>query len=331
MNLQQRAALLTKLGEYMVSDHEDWLNVRMLAERKNPWFTQEFINLSVNNIVTAFLQPYLLKAWTDSYAVSEENKKPATVGIVMAGNIPLVGFHDFLCAFITGNKARIKLSSKDEELLKNLVNKMAAWNDQIHSLVSFDEMLNGCDAYIATGSNNSGRYFEYYFSRYPHIIRCNRTSVAILTGRENDAQLNALADDVHTYFGLGCRNVTHLFVPEDYDFEPLINVFKKYNYFFDMHKYKNNYDYQLALMLMNRVAYMSTGSLILRESSDLFSPISVLNYSRYDSENFIEQLRTDERIQCIVGGNAVPFGCSQTPQLNDYADGTDTMQFLLNL
>ncbi|MCU7693115.1 acyl-CoA reductase [Haoranjiania flava] len=331
MNLQQRAALLTKLGEYMVSDHEDWLNVRMLAERKNPWFTQEFINLSVNNIVTAFLQPHLLKAWTDSYAVPEENKKSATVGIVMAGNIPLVGFHDFLCAFIAGNKARIKLSSKDEELLKHLVNKMAAWNDQIHSLVSLDEMLKGCDAYIATGSNNSGRYFEYYFSRYPNIIRCNRTSVAILTGRENDAQLNALADDVHTYFGLGCRNVTHLFVPEDYDFEPLINVFKKYNYFFDMHKYKNNYDYQLALMLMNKVAYMSTGSLILRESSDLFSPIGVLNYSRYDNENFIEQLRADESIQCIVGGNTVPFGGSQTPQLNDYADGTDTMQFLLNL
>jgi hypothetical protein len=193
-------------------------------------------------------------------------------------------------------------------------------------------MLRGCDGYIATGSNNSARYFEYYFGKYPNLIRRNRTSVAILDGNETEDDLKKLADDVYVYFGLGCRNVTKLYVPAQYDFIPLLEAFSKFNYLADHHKYKNNYDYQLALLILNKKYYMTNGSVLLTEAQSPFSPISVLHFEYYDGSSGTGSfLRDNEDIQCIVGKGHIPFGLAQQPGLRDYADGNDTMQFLQKL
>ena len=242
MNLQQRIDLLVRLGEYIKSDNNFWQQAKEKASRENGWFIPEFIELSTDNIASSFLQKDKLEHWCRTYQLPHENPSPKKVGIVMAGNIPLVGFHDMLCVFITGHIACIKLSSKDQVLLKHLVETMASWNEEVSRLIIFSEMLKGCNAYIATGSNNSAGHFEYYFGKYPNIIRRNRTSVAILTGKETTDELEKLADDVYLYFGLGCRNVTKIFVPENYDFIKSLTVFKKYNYLAENHKYKNNYD-----------------------------------------------------------------------------------------
>jgi hypothetical protein len=226
----------------------------------------------------------------------------------------------------------IKPSSKDETLIKHLVQKLKEWNSDVNELVAFEEMLKGADAYIATGSNNSARYFEYYFSKYPHIIRRNRTSVAVLDGAESTRELEKLADDVHLYFGRGCRNVTKLFVPKGYDFVPMLSAFKKYNYFKDHHKYKNNYDYHLVLHILNRKFYMSNESIILFENPSIFSPISQLNYEFYTDKNTVaENLKALDNLQSTIGHEYIPFGQAQLPSLTDYADGVDTIKFLTNL
>jgi hypothetical protein len=250
----------------------------------------------------------------------------------MAGNIPLVGFHDFLTVFISGHKQTIKLSGKDDVLLKHIVQQLQGWDAEVNDYIGFADMLKGCDAYIATGSNNSARYFEQYFSKYPSIIRRNRTSVAIIDGSETAAELDKLSDDVHLYFGLGCRNVTKIFVPKDYDFVPLLNSFDRYKYFADHNKYKNNYDYQLSIALMNNIYYMTNGSTLLIENEAVFSAISQLNYSFYDdAETVKKSLQNNQDIQCIVGHGHTDFGQAQQPGLFDYADGVDTMGFLLGL
>lgn len=332
MNLQQRILLLTKLGDYIASGTNEWIDIKLRAEQLNLWFTQEFISLSAKNITEEFLQKDKLQQWAEQYNLPENTENPQNVGLVMAGNIPMVGFHDFLCIFITGHRQTIKLSSKDEVLIKHLIGKLVEWDGEVNTLVNFQDMLKGCDAYIATGSNNSGRYFEYYFAKYPHIIRRNRTSIAVLTGNETQQELDLLSDDIHLYFGLGCRNVTKIYIPQDYDFEPLLEACKKYNYFFDIQKYKNNYDYQLALLLMNKVEYKSTGSLLLTENNHLFTPISVLNYEYYTDKNqLMKMLQSNDDVQCVVGKNAVEFGQAQAPELNDYADGVDTLKFLTGL
>lgn len=335
MNLQQRIDLLSRLGEYIQSDNNEWQQAKEKASRENGWFIPEFIELSVRNIAMTFLQKEALIKWAAKYKLihlQAQHEKPKIVGIVMAGNIPLVGFHDMLCAFITGHTAHIKASSKDEVLIKHLVDVMATWNEEVNDMIIFSEMLKGCDAYIATGSNNSAGYFEYYFAKYPHIIRRNRTSVAILTGDETNEELDRLADDVYLYFGLGCRNVTKLYIPEGYDFIPLLTAFKKYNYLADHHKYKNNYDYNLAILLLNKKFYMSNESILLAEEASLFSPISQLNYEFYtDWDRLTISLKQNENLQCIAGKGFIPFGETQKPSLYDYADGVDTMQFLTTL
>ncbi len=332
MNLQQRIDLLSRLGEYIQSDNNEWQLVKEKAGNQNGWFTPEFIELSVSNIASSFLQKNKLEEWVKAYRLPLQNTSPKMVGIIMAGNIPLVGFHDLLCVFITGHRATIKASSKDQVLIKHLVDTMSIWDEEINQLIVFSEMLKGCDAYIATGSNNSAGYFDYYFGKYPHIIRRNRTSVAILTGSETTEELDKLADDVSLYFGLGCRNVTKLYVPEGYDFIPLITAFKKYNYLADHHKYKNNYDYNLAIHLLNKKNYMSNESLLLIEDRSLFSPISQLNYEFYtDLTSVSNSLNQHPELQCIAGRNFISFGQSQKPSLNDYADGVDTMRFLTAL
>ena len=331
MNLQKRIEILQNLQKYLLNNDEEWQQVKTKASFHNGWFTEVFIDLAVKNICAQFLQKEKLEQWAMHYHL-DDNIGGKNIGIVMAGNIPLVGFHDFLCVFISGHKQTIKLSSKDDILLKHLVTKMTEWEPSLTAYIGFAEMLKGCDAYIATGSNNSARYFDQYFSKYPNIIRRNRTAVAILNGKETAAELELLSDDVHQYFGLGCRNITKLFVPAGYDFVPLLRAFDKYTYFADHHKFKNNYDYQLSIALLNNIFYMTNGSALLLENDAIFSAISQLNYSFYDDKNkVLELLKNNEDIQCICGNAGIPFGQAQCPSLMDYADGVDTMQFLLTL
>ncbi len=333
MNLQHRIDLLSRLGEYILSSDPAWEQAKEKAERENRWFIPPFIELAANSIARSFLQKDILQQWASNYELpSQDPFSLQTVGIVMAGNIPLVGFHDLLSVFISGHRMLVKTSSKDQALVKHLVAKLSEWDNKVNELISFAEMLKGCDAYIATGSNNSAGYFEYYFGKYPHIIRRNRTSVAILTGQESNEELAKLADDVFLYFGLGCRNVTKLYVPENYDFIPLLDSFRRYDHLADLHKYKNNYDYNLALYILNKKYYMSTPALLLLEEPSLFSPISQLNYEYYSKpEKLTEELKNNPDLQCIVGREHIPFGQAQCPSISDYADAVDTMLFLKNL
>ncbi|RYY52922.1 MAG: acyl-CoA reductase [Chitinophagaceae bacterium] len=331
MKLQERISLLGRLGDYMLSENPDWVEVRERATRENAWFIPEFTSLAIRNIVSRFLQPATLAGWAASYHITEENTAPKNVGIVMAGNIPLVGFHDWLAVFISGHIAVVKPSSKDKVLFTHLMGVLEGFDPRAGSRTLIQDMLKNCDAYIATGSNNSAGYFDYYFSRYPHIIRRNRSSVAILDGSETDTELSALADDIMLYFGLGCRNVTKLLVPRDYDFLPLVNALKKYDYLADHNKNKNNYDYNLALHILNKQYYMSTPSVLLVEQESVFSPISQVNYSFYGDASAAVTALNPNDLQCLIGKSHTPFGQAQYPSLNDYADGVDTLAFLTKL
>lgn len=332
MDVQQRISVLVQLGHYILSDDNGWKRAKQKAGQANSWFTQEFVERAVRTIADQFLQQEKLEEFARNYDLQTAKHPLKTVGLVMAGNIPLVGFHDWLCLFLAGHRVMIKASSKDDVLIKHLVGQLTEWNPDIASRVLFAEMLKGCDAYIATGSNNTSRYFEYYFGKYPHIIRRNRTSVAILTGHETNAELEALADDVHLYFGLGCRNVTKLYVPLQYDFVPLLNAFNKWAHLANHHKYKNNYDYQLAIYLLSNQYYMTNGSILLIEDTKLFSPISQVNYEHYQNrEALLQSLQQNSDMQGIVGNGQISFGRAQVPALTDYADGVDTMRFALEL
>ena len=332
MNLSQRRELLVRLGNYMQSDTDEWKQVQQKAFLENRWFIPEFINLSLSNIAQNYLQHDQLDLLINRYQLPTENLAPKKIGIVMAGNIPMVGFHDLLCVFLTGHYAMIKLSSKDEVLMKHLITKLIEWQGQTEAYITISPMIKHCDAYIATGSTNSSRYFEYYFGRYPSIIRKNRTSVAILTGKEDKEELEKLADDVYQYFGLGCRNVTKIFVPKNYDLVPLLDAFRKYHHLADHHKYRNNYDYNLAIHILNNKYYMTNDSIILIENESSFSPISQLHYQYYTNEQEVRaRLKHDVNIQCIVSKKDIGFGGAQYPQVCDYADGIDTMKFLKEL
>ena len=331
MNLQERIILLSQLGEYLQANDAAWVAAKENAERQNGWFTQAFIEQAVGSIINNYLHPAKLEAFAAAYSIPPAQQSPKTIGLVMAGNIPLVGFHDWLCIFLSGHMVRIKPSSKDTVLITFIIDKLASWNPLIKTQTSFSEMLKGCDAYIATGSNNSARYFDYYFNKYPHIIRRNRTSVAILTGEETPEELIKLADDANLYYGLGCRNVTKIFVPRNYDFVPLLEAFKKYIDFADHNKYKNNYDYQLAIALLNNKYYMTNGAILLVENEAVFSAISQLHYEFYEGNPaaIMAPLQNNPDIQCVIGKDAIPFGLAQAPELADFADGVDTMRFLL--
>ncbi len=331
MDLQERIDLMVKIGQYFKADNEEWKAVKEQAYRKNGWFTPQFIQYAAGQLADNFLAKEKLQQWAAYYHI-DNNIVPKNIGIVMAGNIPMVGFHDFLTVFISGHYQTVKLSSKDEVLLKHIFRLMYSFDIETQNYVSIAELLKGCDAYIATGSNNSGRYFEQYFGKYPNIIRRNRTSVAILTGNETKEELRHLSDDIHLYFGLGCRNVTKIYVPEEYDFVPLLDSFKPYSYFADHHKYKNNYDYQLSIVLLNNIYYMTDGGTLLIENEGFFSPIGQLHYQFYKSgEDPAAALQGNGDIQCVVGKNGIPFGEAQNPELFSYADGVDTVEFLLGL
>lgn len=331
MNLQERISTLCELGEYLKQDPPAWQQAKEQAFLKNPWFIPEFINLSVHNILEAFLNRSKLEDWAAAYKIPANNPHQATVGITMAGNIPLVGFHDFITMFMAGHIQVIKPSSKDDILIRLIADFLATEDPRVGRYIRFEERLNGCDAYIATGSNNSGRYFEFYFGKYPHIIRRNRTSTAILTGNETPEQLTALAEDMMLYFGLGCRNVSKLYVPEGYDFKSLLRALDSYDWMKQHDKFRNNYDYQLSLLILNNRFFMTNEVVLLVESTELFSPIAQVHYEYYKTLPVDLMERYPDQLQCICGTAHLPYGRSQKPSLTDYADGIDTMTFALSL
>lgn len=347
-SLYQRIDLMVQLGQFLQEESEELSYTIALAHRENGWFTENYVKLSLNNICAHFLQKTKIEEWLNNYPlvmINAETTQAKTVGIVMAGNLPLVGFHDFLSVYLAGFQMKIKLSSKDQALWKLIFKKLQEWDASFATTITLSEMLKNCDAYIATGNNNSAQFFEQYFSKYPNIIRKNRTSVAVLTGKETDEELLALENSISTYFGLGCRNISKIFVPEGYEFEKLIAAFSHYNWHRDHNKFKNNYDFQLAMFLLNKVAYMATDSMLLVENEQPFAPISVLNYSYYSNLSDLNtDLNKDEELQCIetsaqnlttlksqTNVPVIPFGKSQSPSLSDYADNVDTMQFLSSL
>ncbi len=299
----------------------------------NAWFTPGSIRSSLNGIAY-MLNESSIDTWLKNYPISEDDKVDRkNVGIVMAGNIPLVGFHDFMCVLISGNNVICKLSSSDDRVWPMIFQLLIEINEGYNSRIKLVSRLEGVDAVIATGSNNSARYFEYYFGKYPNIIRKNRNSISILKGDESEEELKELAKDVFSYFGLGCRNVSKIFLPKEMDLNRIIAAFYDYNQIINHNKYANNYDYNKTVMLLNQEDILENGFMIFKRTSELTSPLATLFYDYYDSEEDLEnklQIIKDE-IQCIVGKDHIHFGKAQMPELWDYADNIDTMEFLIGL
>lgn len=303
------------------------------AEDENRWFIHDNICMALENIALMLKRDNLDK-WLSEYEIHNNSKKPKTIGLIMAGNIPLVGFHDMISILISGNIIKAKVSSKDKVLPEMIKEILCNINlDYSEKIIFTENLLKNFDAIIATGSNNSARIFNEYFSKHPNIIRKNRNSVAILKGNESDEELNGLAHDVFDYFGLGCRNVSKLYVPRGFSFERLIQIFNVYEGYSQHNKYINNYDYQKAILLLNRQNFMDAGFYILYENCELSSPIGIVNYAYYDDSMALNKhlQKNIDNIQVIVSKENSNFGKSQNPQLWDYADGIDTLLFLLNL
>ncbi|RED26491.1 acyl-CoA reductase LuxC [Flavobacterium cutihirudinis] len=313
---------------------DDFENLIHLSQSHNGWYTPEQVYFAINSWAEALTDENLDK-WLSQYSFdTTENEK--TVALILAGNIPLVGFHDFLSVLITGNKASIKTSSNDQHLLPFLAKYLIAADETLKDKITFVEgKLENFDAVIATGSNNTARYFEYYFKDKPSIIRKNRNSVAVLNGKESKEELEALGEDIFRYFGLGCRNVSKIFVPKDYSFDGFFEAMFKYQDVIHYEKYANNYDYNKAVFLMSNFKLLDNGFLTIKEDSSYASPISSVFYEFYENiEDLQSRLEADsEQIQCIVSNNliknSITFGQTQKPQLWDYADNVDTITFLL--
>jgi hypothetical protein len=334
MTLQDRIEAFHKLGIYLNAiDEAGLLEIASSARNQNSWFTKESVQLAFRGI-SRFLKKETLENWTSRYVMPSQSK---IVAVVMAGNVPLVGFHDFLSVLICGHTIMIKLSSKDTVLMTHVINKLIELEPRFEKRIIIVEQLKNFDAVISTGSDNSARYFEFYFSKYPHIIRKNRTSCAILTGFETDDELVLLGNDVFTYFGLGCRNVSKLYIPRGFDLPRLLSLWEPYStVVLHHHKYHNNYDYQKSLLLVNRMPFLDAGYLLLQENEKLISPISVLFYEYYDDwESLLKILEEQKnKLQCIVGNvehATVKIGQAQSPAVDDYADQVDTLNFLTSL
>ncbi len=338
MNLKERIEVLAQLGQHLQKEDDNLQAIIHRTEFNNSWFTKENQQLAIGAIASAFLEKEKLEAWADRYKPGHDTPGKK-VGLVMAGNIPLVGFHDVVCTFVAGHKSIIKLSDKDKYLLPYLLDMMKKINSSTEEYFDIVDQLKGFDAVIATGSNNTSRYFEAYFKQYPHVIRKNRNSVAVLDGQESNGELLALGKDVFRFFGLGCRNVSKLYLPEGYDFNRLMERLHEFREIIRHDKYKNNFDYNFALVTMNRTPFLNNGCIVLTEDPAIASRIAVLNYEYYSDKTALSnelELRSEE-IQCVVTGGrifakaTVPFGKTQEPQLNDYADGVDVMEFLQGL
>ena len=315
--------------------HDKFIDLIKLSQSHNGWFTEENVCFAIQSWANALTEENLNK-WLSSYSINTLNSK--NIGLILAGNIPLVGFHDFLCVLLSGNTALVKTSSNDQHLLKFIATYLISIESRIEEKIKFVEgKLENFDAVIATGSNNTSRYFDYYFKDKPNIIRKNRNSVAILTGKETKEELVKLGEDIFRYFGLGCCNVSKLFVPNNYNFDLFFNSMFEQQSVIHYEKYANNYDYNKAVYLMSNYKLLDNGFLTLKEDNSYSSPISSVFYEYYDTTKAIqEQLVNDtEKIQCIVSKeqilNSIHFGQTQLPNLWDYADNVDTLQFLIEL
>ena len=350
MNLEERIQSFVKLGNFFkqfttskIEKFEESENntlffdaFKMQIERayeNNGWFTKENVLKAIESWANALTYENLT-TWTSNYSF---NTEPKTVALILAGNIPLVGFHDFLSVLISGHKVIAKLSSNDKYFLPLIAKFLEYDNTYFKDKIVFTEKkLTQFDAVIATGSNNTARYFEFYFKNKPNIIRKNRNSVAILTGNETKEELEYLGEDIFQYFGLGCRSVSKIFVPKDYNFDLLFNALYKYKNIIAYKKYENNYDYNKAIYLMSQFKFLENGFFMLKEDSSYGSPIGTLFYEYYTSLPSLQSRLTQEKdkIQCIVSNlkqsNSVYFGQTQHPKLWDYADDVDTIDFLLN-
>jgi len=336
MNLPERINAFVALGQRLrsLTQTEKEL-IYTSAKNENGWFVEESVSLALNGI-QKFLDEESLRMWADKYEL--KNETPKKVGIAMAGNIPLVGFHDLLTVLISGNILHAKLSHQDTFLMKLIIGWITKIEPRFLSKIVLTERLNNLDAVIATGSDNTARYFEYYFRNIPHIIRKNRSSCAVILGEENETDLVELGFDVFSYFGMGCRNISKLFVPQNYDFSILSNAFERYSAIANHNKYMNNYEYQKAILVLNNTPFFDNGFSIIREDSGLVSPLSTIYYeSYYDQQQLTEKIDThSEKIQCISSAkgwykNSIPFGQTQFPDIESYADNLDTLQFLANL
>jgi hypothetical protein len=338
MKLEERIILFSKFGEILKNrlKNNELSELFSLAKSKNPWFTLDNIELSVKSISEQFLDKKKIFEFTNQYPQTYFTKESAKkIGIVTAGNLPLVGFQDIFHVILSGNIAVVKPSSQDEVLLNYFLNTLSEIDESISQYWIFQDKLNDVDAIIATGSGNTSRYFEYYFSKKPNIIRKNRNSVAILSGNESRKQLSDLAGDIFSYFGLGCRNVSKLYVPKNYDFKLFFESIEYWNGITYHSKYNNNYDYMKSIYLVNGTLHLDNGFLLLKEDEAIGSPISVLFYEYYDDiENAIAKIKSQSNdIQAIVSDLDLPFptiapGNAQCPRLNDYADSVDVIQFL---
>ena len=325
-------ALGTVIKALGLSDRKD---VAEKARNENPWFTEDSVALALKGIET-LLEKDGLNSWATSY--STEPAVPKTIGVAMAGNIPLVGFHDFLCVLISGHRLKAKLSSQDSVLLKFIWQKLVEIEPQFLGYFSAEENLKGVDAMIATGSDNTARYFEYYFRKIPHVIRKNRASCAVIVGEEPRGELELLGKDVFSYFGLGCRNVSKLYVPAKFEFRNLFESWQNFGAVIDHHKYGNNYDYQKSILLLNQESFLDNGFILVKESGNLVSPIATLYYEEYNSqEDLKEKIEIQrQKLQVVVSAqgwysSSVPFGKAQLPNVTEYSDNVDTMNFLRSL
>ncbi len=335
MNLTSRIDGLTLLGKALNSLPQEkkllWFDK---AGNENRWFTPESIEMAIKGIAK-MLKKEALEEWVTPYSLKNKDKG---IGVIMAGNIPLVGFHDLLSVLISGNIAKIKLSSQDKVLMPLVTEMLISIEPQFEHQIEYISKLENIDAVIATGSDNSARYFKQYFGKKPHIIRKNRTSCAVLTGKETNDEIVALGKDIFSYFGLGCRNVSKLYVPKGYDFAYFLDLMSEFEEIGNHSKWVNNYDYTKSIYLVNREPHLDTGFLLLRESKEMVSPLAVLYYEEYDNINSLFNLLADkkDKLQCIISnGDAIvsflKFGEAQYPDVTDYADGVDTLKFLEQL
>ncbi|MBK8682501.1 MAG: acyl-CoA reductase [Bacteroidetes bacterium] len=333
MSLKDRIATLAEFGNVIMQRNDELQELMHEIEMHNRWFTKINQEITLDAFANNFLQTFKMNEWVSNYTINESANKQ--VGLILAGNIPFVGMHDVLSVLISGNTALIKQSSKDALFFPWMYNTINEISDVFKHKMVFTDQLKNFDAVITTGSNNAGKYFEYYFSKYPNIIRKNRTSVAVISEDDNDEELFELGKDVFSYFGLGCRNVSKVFLPEGFEPEKLFRIWEDYRFVIDNNKYKNNYDYNRTLLLLNKTPHIANDFFMMVENEELFSPLATLNYEFYNSpvqlQNYFESQA--ENLQCIVSnipGN-ISYGKSQQPELWEYADKVDTLKFLTML
>jgi hypothetical protein len=337
MRIVDRIAAFVELGKRIKELNAAELEeLQWNAKNVNNWFTGESINNALAGICV-ILQPEKIEQWLKNYTISTEITN-LRIGLMMAGNIPAVGFHDLLCVLLAGHIASVKLSSSDTVLMNWIISQLIQIDSRFSSRIEIVEMLKNRDGYIATGSSNSARYFNYYFGKYPHIIRQNRTSVAVFSGDETANDYLKVGNDIFQYFGLGCRNVSKIYIKDELQLQEFLGVIQVYESTALHHKYNNNYDYNKSILLVNRENHLDNGFLILQKSENLVSPIAVLFFECYSDEEQLKELiaSNESKIQCIVSKdakfpNSIPFGTTQRPNPWDYADGVDTLKFLVQL